>query len=125
MATQPLYHPTEEEYLARERAASECSEYVDGEVFEMPGGTPRHANLIGKWATALNNLLRGTGHYVLPNARLRTPVSGSFVYPDVSVFVGAPQTYAASRDNLLNPILIIEVLSPSTEDYDHGKKFAL
>jgi Uma2 family endonuclease len=112
------------EYLAFERASSDKHEFVDGEVFAMAGGTYAHslvgANVIG----ALINALRGRSCRPLTSdMRVRT---GDDVgaYPDASVVCGAPMFSDESSDELRNPTVIIEVLSPSTEAYDRGDKFA-
>ena len=126
MATQPVTKITEEEYLRLERAAEYRSEFIGGEIIAMPGGTFRHARLIMKWSTQLENKLTGTGCVPYPSsARVRTPSTGSYVYPDVSVVCGEPIPHSGSKDIITNPRVVFEVLSPSTSDYDRGKKFDL
>jgi Uma2 family endonuclease len=126
MATQPVTKITEEEYLRLERAAEYRSEFVGGEIFAMPGGSFRHSVLAAKWITDFNVRLQGQSCTVFSSdVRVRTPSTGSYVYPDVSVVRGKPIARAGSDDILTNPTVIVEVLSPSTSDYDHGKKFDL
>jgi Uma2 family endonuclease len=126
MATQPVTKISEEEYLRLERAAEYKSEYIGGEIFAMPGGSLRHSALAAKWITEFNIRLQGRRVSVYTSdARVRTPSTGSYVYPDVSVVLGEPVTYADSDDILTNPTVVVEVLSPSTSNYDHGKKFEL
>jgi Uma2 family endonuclease len=126
MATQPVTQITEEEYLRLERAAEYKSEFVGGEVFAMPGGSFRHSELIVNWSAELRSKVRGRGYRVYSSdARVRTPSTGSYVYPDVSVVRGEPIPYADSDDILTNPAVVVEVLSPSTSNYDRGKKFDL
>jgi Uma2 family endonuclease len=126
MASLPIPRITEEEYLRLDRAAETKSEFVDGEIFAMSGGSFPHSILAVKWMGELLSKLRGRNCVVFnSDERVRTPGSGSYVYPDVSVVCGKPQSHRASDDILTNPVVVIEVLSPSTEDYDRGKKFAL
>jgi Uma2 family endonuclease len=126
MSLQTKKYITPEEYLAAERAAEFKSEYYQGEVFALAGAGNNHniitINLVGN----LFNLLRGKSCQVYSNdMRLHIPVNGLYTYPDVMVVCGEKQFLDEKQDTLLNPILIIEVLSPSTEDYDLGKKFML
>ncbi len=126
MASLPTPRITEEEYLQIERAADYKSEFADGEMFAMSGGTLSHSQLALNWGFELKLRLRGRECFVYnSDARIRTPRSGSYVYPDVSVVCGQPKTHQSSDDILTNPIVVIEVLSPSTEGYDRGKKFGL
>jgi len=126
MATRPVTKITEEEYLRLERAAEYKSEFIGGEVFAMPGGSFRHSVLAAKWITDFNVRLQGQSCIVFSSdVRVRTPSTGSYVYPDVSVVRGKPVAHAGSDDILTNPTVIVEVLSPSTSDYDHGTKFDL
>ncbi|MEM9457993.1 MAG: Uma2 family endonuclease [Myxococcota bacterium] len=117
-------HMTEADYLVMERAASTKHELWDGEVFAMTGGTLAHAKLIARMITQLSNALGDRDCEVYSSeAKVRIPSSRGFVYPDVSVVCGPVQTYQDSDDILLNPILVIEVLSPSTERFDRSDKF--
>ena len=126
MATQPVTQITEEEYLRLERAAEYRSEFIGGEIFAMPGGSFRHSELTVNWSAELRSKVRGRSYRVYsPDARVRTPSTGSYVYPDITVVRGKPVAHAGSDDILTNPTVIVEVLSPSTSDYDHGKKFDL
>jgi Uma2 family endonuclease len=125
MVTQPVTRITEEEYLRLERAATYKSELVDGEIFAMSGGTRRHSRSAANWIAHLTYKLRGKNYDVFTSdIRVRTTASGSYVYPDVSVACGTAVTNE-DDDILVNPKLVIEVLSPSTADYDRGKKFEL
>lgn len=113
---------TPEEYLALDRAAEFKSEYFDGDIFAMSEGTFAHATLAARIATELNNALRGKGCRVAASdARVRASRT-TFVYPDVSVVCGKP--LLEHGDILLNPVVIVEVPSDSTERYDRGLKFA-
>jgi Uma2 family endonuclease len=111
------------EYLTIERAAPTKSEFYDGEMFAMAGGTALHS-LIGTNVTGeFRNKLRGK-HCVPYNADLRIQVqaTGLFTYPDLSVICG-PLQFADADDTVTNPSVLVEVLSPSTEAYDRGQKF--
>ncbi len=126
MATHPVTKISEEEYLRLERAADFKSEYIGGEVFPMPGGSFRHSRLTINWSTQLQNQLIGTAYSVYSSdLRVRTPSTGSYVYPDVSVVCGDPIAHADADDILTNPNVVVEVLSPSTSRYDRREKFEL
>ncbi|MCA9711596.1 MAG: Uma2 family endonuclease [Myxococcales bacterium] len=116
---------TEAEYLAMERASSEKHELWRGEVFAMTGGTLAHAMLAMNVGAALLGALGSRGCRVLgSDAKVHVPATRGFVYPDVSVVCGELQTYDGSRDVLLNPMVVVEVLSESTERFDRGDEFA-
>jgi Uma2 family endonuclease len=126
MATAPIPRFSEEEYLRMDRAAETKSEFVVGEVFAMAGGTFRHNLLAMNWGGSLRELLKGRECFVIDSdMRIRTQSTSSYVYADVSVVCGEPQFHGDATDILINPVVVIEVLSPSTEPFDRGKKFAL
>ncbi len=126
MATQSIPKVSEEDYLKMERS-SECRhEFVDGEIFAMAGGSLRHSRLAANWTAAIIPQLHDKDCGVFTSdAKIRTCSTGSFVYPDVSVVRGAAQVYGDSADTLINPQVVIEILSPSTAGYDRGRKFEL
>jgi len=116
---------TPEEYLASERKATFKNEYLNGEILAMSGASFAHTLITLDIATELNIQLRGRECQVITNdMRVKTGPKGPYFYPDVVVFCGEPQFEDNVFDTLLNPILVIEVLSPSTEAYDRGEKFA-
>ncbi len=116
---------TPEEYLASERKATVKSEYLNGEILARSGASLAHTLITGDVATELNIQLRGRECKVITNdMRIRTSPKGAYFYPDIIVFCGEPQFEDHVFDTLLNPVVIIEVLSPSTEAYDRGEKFA-
>lgn len=113
------------EYLDFERSSPLRHEYADGELFAMAGGTLEHsaiaANIIGE----LRNALRGQGCRVLTSdMRIKIAASHRYVYPDGAVVCARPEFEDEQRDTLLNPRVIVEVLSDSSEAYDRGDKFA-
>ncbi|NEX16840.1 MAG: hypothetical protein C1943_09475 [Halochromatium sp.] len=116
-----LPKPSPAEYLERERIADTKSEYVAGEIFAMAGATPEHNLIAGNLIRELGNALKKRPCRVYPSD-LRVQVADGYFYPDVSVVCGTPRF--SDRDNLVNPDLIIEVLSSSTADFDMGGKFA-
>lgn len=125
MATQPIQPLTEEEYLRIERAAFEKSEFHNGQMFAMAGGS-RDDSLIGTRTISLMDRLVPAGCRVFnSDMRIHMAATGTFTYADSLVVCGKPAFDSDQKDNLLNPLLIAEVLSPSTQDYDRGKKFEL
>ncbi|MEL7168040.1 MAG: Uma2 family endonuclease [Bacteroidota bacterium] len=114
---------TPEEYFAWEETQVEKHEYVHGEVFPMSGGTRNHALIPANFIAALVPLLRGTGCRVF-SSDLRIQIHDDrYTYPDLSVVCGPEQYRTDRQTTLLNPTLIVEVLSDSTAEYDRGEKF--
>lgn len=110
-----------EEYLEQERTALDRHEYLNGEIFVMAGGTPAHSAITSNVLGELYNQLRGTDCIVRNgDMRIRTSPAGLYSYADAVVSC-ADEKF--EKDTLLNPIVIIEVLSESTKDYDRGIKF--
>jgi Uma2 family endonuclease len=124
MSSLPSYYLSPEEYLAIERQAEYKSEYVDGVMYAMAGGSERHNLIAGNLITELNIQLRKAPCRVYPSdLKVRVPNSKRFFYPDVSVVCGETQFADDEKDVVLNPVLIVEVLSESTAAFDRGKKF--
>lgn len=125
MSAEPQRRLTVEEYLALERESETRHEYLDGEIFAMSGASREH-NLIGtNLVAALHPQLKQHGCEQYANdMRVRIPATGLYTYPDVVAVCGEPRFEDDERETLLNPNLVVEVLSPSTEDYDRGRKFA-
>lgn len=119
---EPLVTP--EEYLERERGADTRSEYIAGEVVAMAGATETHnlvtLNIAGELRTALKG--KSCRTYGV-DMRVQVTDAGSYFYPDVVVVCRQVEFAPGRRDTLLNPTVIVEVLSASTEDYDRGRKF--
>jgi Uma2 family endonuclease len=125
MAARPEGWLTPEAYLALERKAETKSEYVDGTLVAMSGTTREHSMITVNISSSLHAQLRGRPCEVhSPDLRVRIAESVMYAYPDVVVVCGEPQFEDDQFDVLLNPSVIIEVLSPTTEAYDRGLKFA-
>jgi Uma2 family endonuclease len=115
---------TAAEYLAWERVQPTRHEYVQGEVFDMSGGTPRHAALIAAVTIELGLAHRGGRCRVLASdQRIVAADAEHYVYADASVVCGAIELAPGTSDVLVNPTVVVEVLSKSTEAYDRGKKW--
>lgn len=114
-----------EEYLAAERKSLERHEYFDGEIFLMAGSSNKHNLITSNVIISLGSQLKKRDCRVYPpDMRVYIPKTGLYTYPDVLVVCGKPEFLPdAHLDTLTNPILIVEVLSSSTEDYDKGAKF--
>lgn len=107
-----------------ERNAETKSEFLNGEVFAMAGGTRRHSRIAVNLASALNHRLRDHPCEVFnSDMRLKIEATGLYAYPDVQVACGALRFEDDQEDTLLNPKLVVEVLSDSTAAWDRGKKF--
>lgn len=119
----PLHRYTFEEYLALEEASNIKHEFLRGEIYAMAGGTPEHAALgVAVSAALLTQLRGGKCRVYSSDLRLRVLATGLATYPDVTVVCGPSERDPANRATVLNPRVVIEVLSPSTEDYDRGEK---
>ena len=119
-------HPylSEAEYLARERSSVRKHEYYDGRSYAMCGGTEAHNLVAGNAYASLHAQLRRRPWRVYgSDIRVKVARTSLHTNPDVTIVCGQPQFTDATRDTLVNPVLIIEVLSPSTERYDRGMKF--
>lgn len=123
MSAHTRHYLTADEYLALERSSEFRSEYFAGEMVAMTGGSWEHGLVIGNVFAELKRLLRGGPCQVhASELRARVP-DGLYTYPDLVVVCGEPRFEDACRDTVLNPKLIAEVLSPSTESYVRGRKF--
>ena len=117
---------TEDEYVELEHRSETKNELVNGQIYAMSGARPRHNKIAGNVFVALDTRLgaRGSRCFIFnSDQRLRSEATGMNTYADVSV-VCEPRFDAKHREALVNPRVIVEVLSKSTEDYDHGAKFA-
>ena len=124
MSAVPKSYLTPQEYLVRERRAETKSEYLRGEVFAMSGASREHNLIAGNVNRELSEQLRERPCEVYQgDMRVKVSSTGLYTYPDVTVVCSEPQFEDAEVDTLLNPKVIVEVLSPSTADYDRGGKF--
>ena len=115
---------TPEDYLAIERSAEYKSEYLDGEIFAMTGASRAHNTIVLNIGSEIRQHLKNRPCKAYVNdMRVKVSPTGLYTYPDVIVVCGKEQFDDAHLDTLLNPTLIIEVLSDSTEAYDRGRKF--
>ncbi len=115
-----------DEYLIRERSLpkEEKHEYLNGKIIKMGGAREKHNVLVANLIFEIKLGLRGKDYRVYPSdMRVHNPLTGSYFYPDVTVVKGRPLLKDKEFDNLLNPVLIVEVLSKSTEAYDREDKF--
>ena len=118
----PFLSPAE--YLEQERRAERKSEYLQGEVFAMAGASRRHGLIVTNIIAELRQQLKGKPCEVYASdLRLRVTPAGLYTYPDVMVVCGDVQFADDRKDTVLNPAVLIEVLSESTRDYDRGRKF--
>jgi Uma2 family endonuclease len=112
------------DYLALERDADERHEYLDGQVWAMGGGTPRHSRIETNLVVDLANALGDGRCQVYDNdLRVRVLATGLATYPDLTVVCGALERHPEDPDAVTNPTVVLEVLSPSTEGWDRGGKF--
>jgi Uma2 family endonuclease len=112
------------EYLELERASEIRHEYLDGQVYVMAGESPRHSKICYSLYGMTHRELRGkscTGFS--PNMKIAVNNKGLYAYPDLAIVCGEPKYHDKKGDVLLNPTMIFEVLSPSTQHYDRGEKF--
>ena len=117
---------TAQEYLAMEEVAEYKSEFYGGEIFALAGGTADHSLIGGNLVHTLNGLLdRSPCRVFTSDMRLHIQGSGLYTYPDVMVICSKVQFVERRTDTVINPLLIVEVLSESTRDYDRGVKFDL
>ena len=115
---------TPEEYLELEEKSELRNEYIDGKITPMTGGTPNHNEISGNLYTFLKLALRGKGYKVfMADLRLWIPQYNVYTYPDIMVIKGQPVLQDNRNDTVTNPLLIVEVLSKSTKNYDQGDKF--
>lgn len=115
-------HHTYADYLALDEASSIRHEYLNGEIYAMAGGSPDHAALAAATITALGARLPPGCRIFCSDLRVRVQATGLATYPDVTVVCGATQRAADDPLAVVNPLVVVEVTSPSTEEYDRGEK---
>lgn len=124
MSAQPKTYISVDQYLAGERLSDTKHEYYAGEVFAFAGASEQHNLIAGNVLASLHTQLRRRACTVYSSdMRVKVRRTGLYTYPDVVAVCGQAQFEDEERDTLLNPTVIIEVLLPSTENYDRGKKF--
>jgi Uma2 family endonuclease len=117
---------TIEEYLEMEQTSQEKHEYYRGEVFAMSGSKVTHNKIVMNTSTLLANKLKGKACQPFnSDQRIHIEKNSLFTYPDISIVCGDIETRNNDDWNILNPTAIVEILSPSTRDYDRGQKFKL
>lgn len=115
---------TPAEYLELERKAEIKSEYIDGQMFAMSGASFRHNLIVANLLSEMTSQLRGKECRAVGNdQRVKVSPAGVYTYPDIVAVCDEPHFEDKFLDTLLNPTMIVEVLSPSTEAYDRGEKF--
>ncbi len=115
---------TPEEYLELEEAAEYKSEYIDGQIIPMAGGTINHNQIALNLSTELNFAFKKQNYRVfMGDVRLWIPQKLTYTYPDVMILAGEPEFFNNRKDVILNPQIIVEVLSKSTKGYDREDKF--
>lgn len=126
MAQPAVKYYTQEEYLAFERESTERHEYYRGEIFNMSGASYEHNLIEDNIRGELHNFLKGKNCRSLgSNLRVHVKENTFYTYPDVLIVCGEPKFLDNTFDTLLNPAVLIEILSPSTANYDKGVKFEL
>jgi Uma2 family endonuclease len=124
MTAQTAANMTPQEYLVMERQNADKSEYVNGDMLAMAGTSRWHNLMVTNLVAELRTQLKGRPCEVYPSdMRVWIPRLITYTYPDVVVVCGQPEFQDERRDTLLNPTLLIEVLSPTTAAYDRGVKF--
>jgi Uma2 family endonuclease len=124
MSAQEIPYLTSSAYLAIERQADHRSEYHDGVMYAMASGTHKHSRVKTNFTGSVGTRLRGKACQPTDSdMRVFIKATGLYTYPDLSIICGPPQFEDAAEDCVLNPTVLCEVLSPSTETYDRGKKF--
>ena len=124
MSTVPKSLLTPQEYLERERRAQTRSEFYRGEIFAMSGASWEHTLIKDNFAAETRQRLKGGPCHVLTSdLRVKVDASGLYTYPDIVIVCQEPQFEDQVFDTLVNPRVIVEVLSESTEKYDRGLKF--
>ena len=124
MSTARRLHYSYAQYLEIERMSSVKHEYLDGEIYARPGGTPQHGMLASRIAALVSQQLPTECRGASSDVKVTVLATGLATYPDWSVVCGKMQTDPKDPHAVTNPTLIVEVTSPSTEDYDRGDKLS-
>ena len=124
MSSARRLHHTYEQYLEVERLSSVRHEFLDGEIYAMAGGTPEHGILAARVTSLLAAGVPSGCHVASSDVKVLIEATGLATYPDVSVVCGPLARAASDAVALTNPVLLVEITSPSTEDYDRGDKLS-
>lgn len=123
MIAQPKPYRTEQEYIQFERASIGKHEYFDGQIYAMTGASRIHNLIAGNTLAMLHRQLRKKPCEIFPSdMRVKVTRTGLYTYPDLVIICGKPEFTDDTLDTLINPLVLIEILSPSTERYDRGMK---
>lgn len=120
--SQPQRHYTLDDYFAVEEMSVVKHEFFEGEIFAMAGASFAHSLICSNVVASLHTALRDTGGAAFGSDLRITTSGGLFTYPDVSVVCGRPLLVTGRPDTTVNPLLLVEVLSDATREYDRGKK---
>jgi Uma2 family endonuclease len=113
-----------QEYLKRERASREKSEYFEGRIITMTGASMAHNRILINLIGEIGSVLKDKPCEILPSdMRVTVPSGKSYMYPDATIVCGGPEMEDNQFDTLKNPVVVFEILSPSTENHDRGRKF--
>lgn len=124
MITPAGNYTSSQEYLGLERVSKEKHEYFKGRVTAMAGASLAHNDIVANLVREIGNFLKDKPCRILPSdIRIGAPNGEAYMYPDATIVCGKPEMADDRFDTLTNPMVIFEVLSPSTEDHDRGKKF--
>lgn len=124
MSTARRLHHTYEEYLRALEVSGVKLEYCDGEIYAMAGGTPAHADLAAAILRLLGNALLGRCRVSSSDLKIRIEATDLTTFPDATVVCGERQLSKLDRHAVINPTVLVEVTSPSSEDYDRGEKLS-
>lgn len=125
MQTVETQYVTPEEYLEQEETAKDKSEYINGQIIPMAGGSTNHNKLAGNFYAALHLALNDQDYDIfIGDVRLWIPKCNVYTYPDIMIVSGEAEYHGNRTDTITNPQIIIEILSPSTKGYDKDKKFS-
>ena len=122
MTTARRVHHTYPEYLAALEVSGVKLEYCDGEIYAMAGGTPAHADLAASATRLLGNALLGRCRVSSSDLKVRIETTDLSTFPDVTIVCGEREVATIDRNAVINPTVLVEVTSHSTEDYDRGEK---
>jgi Uma2 family endonuclease len=123
MSTLPVRYYTPEEYFAIDEASDARNEYFSGEIVMMAGNTPEHVRIVDNLVRYLGNAFDSRPCQTWSNMLRVKASETTYVYPDISITCGSPNFLSTSPKTLTNPIVVIEVLSSSTQNVDRGEKF--